>query len=186
MRPCLCAKIHIKCIWILFRHGSRLKESHSIYVWITLSPRTKHHAWSIWTMGAQSATRWGAHPPMRKKLDRNNSLHSVCKYRISKWCLSHIKQLLVKVTGPKCFTQGTEYSWPRCHETMTAPEDTVSKGHWEMLLTTEKRTEKSWKWAMTFLIIDWSCKAEGENILVNKTCMFKKAALFHNSPPQPL
>lgn len=79
--------------------------------------------------GGSVSTRRGGHPLMRKKLDRNNSLHSVCKYRISKWCLSHIKQLLVKVTGPKCFTQGTEHSWPRCHETMTATEDTVSKGH---------------------------------------------------------
>lgn len=105
MKPCLCAKIHIKPKRILFRLGSQLKESHPIYVWITLSPRTKHHAWSIWTRGGSVSTRRGGHPLMRKKLDRNNSLHSVCKYRISKWCLSHIKQLLVKVTGPKCFTQ---------------------------------------------------------------------------------
>lgn len=38
-----------------------------------------------------------------------------------------------------------------------------------MLLTTEKSTEKSWKWAITFLIINWSCKWNKKHILFNKT-----------------
>lgn len=99
MKLRLCTKIHIKRKQILF------KESYSIYVWITLNPRTKHHVWSIWTRGSQSAPGGVRTPPMRKKSDRNNSLHSVCKYCISKWCLSRIKQFLLRwqVTGTKCF-----------------------------------------------------------------------------------